>query len=113
MTIPNIDLSDGESAATATAVTANGDYPDANGIGYVGPRYFFNATGTWDGASVKIQHKPQGHSNWADVADSTLSASGSKLLKISKGSNLKAVVSSAGGSTSIQLTLSPDEEIEL
>jgi hypothetical protein len=85
-----------------TTVTANGDtvVPDWNGrLGA------FLAAGTFDGATVKLQHKIG--STWVDLgSDTTLTSDGGGQF-ITPQSELRVNTSSAGASTSITIIVKP------
>lgn len=85
-----------------TTVTANGDttVPDWNGrLGA------FLAAGTFDGATVKLQHKIG--SIWVDLgSDTTLTADGGGQF-ITPQSELRVNTSSVGASTSITIQVKP------
>jgi len=85
-----------------TTVTTNGEtlVPDWNGrLGA------FLASGTFDGATVKLQHKIG--AEWVDVGvDTTISSSGGGQF-ITPQSNLRVSVSGGGGSPSITVIVKP------
>ena len=64
----------------------------------------FIVEGTWNGATVKLQVSPDGGTTWLDVgSDVTLTAAGIGNFELGGSSNFKirADLSSAGGSTSL------------
>jgi hypothetical protein len=85
-----------------TTVTANGDtlVPDWNGrLGA------FLVAGTFDGATVKLQHKIG--STWVDLgSDTTVTADGGGQF-ITPQAELRVNVSSAGASTSVTVQVKP------
>jgi hypothetical protein len=85
-----------------TTVTANGEtlVPDWNGrLGA------FLASGNFDGATVKLQHKIG--AEWVDVGiDTTLSSSGGAQF-ITPQSELRVSVSGGGASLSVTILVKP------
>jgi len=85
-----------------TTVTANGEtlVPDWNGrLGA------FLASGTFDGATVKLQHKIG--AEWVDVGiDTTLSSSGGAQF-ITPQSDLRVSVSGGGAGLSVTILVKP------
>lgn len=61
--------------------------------------------GTFDGATVSLQILEQG--NWEVVTDGVFTAPGQRLLQLAQGIEVRAVVTGAGGSTSVNLSISP------
>lgn len=51
----------------ASAASANGNYPSANGTDWPGGTGTFAVWGTFDGATVKLQCLPPGGATWIDV----------------------------------------------
>ena len=101
-----IDMADGSHLGlgeVATAITTDGNYPSASGVGYPGPEWEFACTGTFDGATFTLQTKTTGHSNWRDVIAFT--AANARLLDIVDGDSLRVTVTDDGASTSVQSTL--------
>lgn len=77
----------------------------------VSSHYFFNVGGTWNGATATLEWSEDG-TNWypiKDVADTDIARTDDSNGVVTTGKNgfLSVVVSSAGASTSLQVSLIP------
>lgn len=79
-----------------TARTSNGT---DGAQGWSGGRAIVSAWGTWNGATVQISFTPDG-TTFIDTSGATFTADGTAEVVFPAG-QLKATISSAGGSTSL------------
>lgn len=86
----------------------NGETSDGNGdeqtAHYPGV-WLIYASGTFDGATVKLQYKPPGHASFLDVPGALFTAAGVLEVRVSAAEQLRGNISGAGGSTSITLSV--------
>jgi hypothetical protein len=61
--------------------------------------------GNFDGATITLQILEQG--SWEPVTDGIFTAPGQKLLQLAYGIEIRAVITSAGANTSLNLSISP------
>lgn len=62
----------------------------------------FSAQGVWDTATATLKYSIDGGATWLDCGpDTTLGSDGGGWAKLSRGTQVKAVVSSAGASTNL------------
>lgn len=79
----------------------------------VSSHYFFNAGGTWGGATVTLEWSESGESGtWYPIKDSadldvSRTANSNGIVTVGKNGFLSAIASDTGGSTSIQVSLIP------
>jgi len=66
--------------------------------------YIAKATGNFDGASLALQ-VDMGDGDYADLNDAVFTEANARKIEIKPGMNMKAVISGAGGSTSITLKI--------
>ncbi len=88
-----------KSAVDVDPVTANGNYYRS----WSGGRGIFRITGTWDTATATLSVlQPDGSTYLAVGTDTTLTADGAGQFFLAAGSRIAMVLSSVGGSTSLQ-----------
>ena len=61
------------------------------------------ATGTFDGATVQLDHSPSADGPWVSESDVAFDSAGSKSTPMSRHAWVRGTVSSAGASTSVTL----------
>ena len=77
---------------------------------YCSGEWEFSAWGTWDGATIKLQHSPDGGTRWIDSADTNASAvsftnDGAAEIRIPYGQLIRANLASAGAATNLNVAL--------
>lgn len=79
-----------------SAVTANSNGTAAE---WGGGQGLLSAWGTWDGATVTLQHSPDGGTTWINVPGGAFTANDSALMSFPARKKLRAVVSGVGTSS--------------
>lgn len=72
--------------------------------------WWFDAYGTWDGATMKLQYSPDSGTTWVDAADTrgsavSFTANGGGIVRIPWGHQVRANLSNDGASTSLTAKL--------
>lgn len=89
----------------ASAATANGNYPSAAGIKPTLRDLCVIAQGTFGGATVTLEASVD-DVVWVAIASGTFTAAGTLRLQLGETMSLRAVITSASGSTSITVKAS-------
>lgn len=91
----------------ANNINANGTYPNTSGVAAPSPLYFLEVSGNTGGETVQLQELSEGHpsANWRNVVNALLSSPGSLLLKSSRGTLVRAVVTNATSGSLVVITL--------
>ena len=91
--------------AAAGGITADGYYPSSDGfVPNMDAGQVFG-DGTWDGASVAVETRGSGHTEWQSISGATFTDDGRVLFDIAQGDRLRLNVSGSGASTSLLFTL--------
>lgn len=94
----------------ATAATASANYPSDSGYAWTGGAGYFVISGTYNGATIKLQIKYPNTSTWIDLPGISFTAlTGTPVIVdgIPDGVYIRMNIANVGGSTSLSATLLP------
>ena len=86
--------------------TINGNYPGATGVIPELRDACFTVTGTFDGATVALQVSHDDGITWVAVASGAFTAAGTLRMQLGADMKIRAVITSAGASTSLTVKAS-------